>query len=413
MESKLKIRPGPAGAEQRLFLEGRLDAGGAGQLDEYLNGLVREGCHRIILDMSGVDYISSAGIRILVGQYKKVGAIGGLFVLDELSAPVKDVLQMVGMIHILTRQDKPESEAIPAESWSVNRAGFRFVREEVSTGGMSLTPAGDPSKTVRAAFTEKEDRLIRITGNRFGLGIGAIGSGYSDCRSRYGEFLALGEAIVYKPSDGSRVPDYTVRTGQLEPEIHALTALIAEGSFTYRVPFEPLEAGTGLNLSELAEVLSEVAQNEHIVFVVIGENAGLVGVGLNAPPVEGQPLFDFPAIRESVHFTTEPAYARILTVMFGVYSRQPQAEIAGHLRPVKPGSEAGIHAHAAVFPFQALPKGEMLPGRLVRHLFETSIAEDVLHLIHDSREIAGLGESTFKQGVAWIAPFILTPTTNA
>jgi hypothetical protein len=75
------------------------------------------------------------------------------------------------------------------------------------------------------------------------------------------------------------------------------------------------------------------------------------------------------------------------------------------LRPVKPGSSAYIHTHTAVFPFQALPKNETSAVRQVVCLFESSIVQDVLHLIHDSREIVGLGSSAFKQGVAWIGKF--------
>ena len=41
MENKLDIRKDPPGKEQRIYLEGRLDASWAGHLDDYLNGLVR------------------------------------------------------------------------------------------------------------------------------------------------------------------------------------------------------------------------------------------------------------------------------------------------------------------------------------------------------------------------------------
>ena len=141
---------------------------------------------------------------------------------------------------------------------------------------------------------------------------------------------------------------------------------------------------------------------QQFAFLLIAESGGLVGVSLSAPPVDGKRLFEFPGIRENINFTTEPAYCRMLTVSFGFYSLEPEEPLKSFLRPVKPGSSAFIHTHTAVFPFQALPKKESSAGKLVKHLFETSIVEDVLHLIRDSREIAGLGDSTFKQGVAWI-----------
>jgi hypothetical protein len=237
------------------------------------------------------------------------------------------------------------------------------------------------------------------------LGIGAIGLGFEDCRSRYGEFLALGDVMVYKPSDGSKIPDYNIKTGKLEPEINALSALVAEGSFSNLVTFDSLAAGGSLALSDLAGALSSASGLDKFVFLVIGESDGLVGVSLSAPPVEGRELFEFPVIRDAVNFTTEPAYARMLAVLLGFYDPDPGDSLQHFLRPAKPGAPAQIHTHAVVFPYQALPKKITSANQLIIHLFETSIAEDVLHLVHDTREIAGLGESTFRQGVAWIGKF--------
>lgn len=126
MLTKLEIRKDPPGTEQRIHLEGRLDASWAGHLDDYLNGLVREGSYRLIVNMAGVHYLSSAGIRILVSQYKNIKKIGGMFVLEELSEPVREVLTMVGMIGYLT-DDTPEAVAEQApQSTQKTIKGYRF-----------------------------------------------------------------------------------------------------------------------------------------------------------------------------------------------------------------------------------------------------------------------------------------------
>jgi anti-anti-sigma factor len=405
MDNNLDIRKGPPGSEQRIFLEGRLDANWAGHLDDYLNSLVREGSYHLILNMAGVQYLSSAGIRILVSQYKKIKKIGGLFVLEDLSTAVSEVLKMVGMINILT---EGTTEAAPMEKVAspfLEIKGYRFDNEVLSNEKMTLLLTGNPGLALTSGFTAGDNRKIKFTANRYGLGIGAIGDGYEDCKSRYGEFLAFGEALVYKPSDGSKIPDYTVRTGMLEPEINALCSLQADGGFSNRISFEPLESSPAITLEDLAAGFAQTTGHKQFVFLMIAESAGLVGVSLSAPPVDGKQLFEFPGIRENINFTTEPAYSRMLTVSLGFYALDPEEHVKSFLRPVKPGSSACIHTHTAVFPFQALPKKESSASKLVLHLFESSIVEDVLHLIHDSREIAGLGDSTFKQGVAWIGKF--------
>lgn len=402
MNTKLEIREGPPGGEQHIFLNGRLDASWSGYLDDYLNGLVREGSYRIVVNMKDVQYLSSAGISVLFTQYKKIKKIGGLFLLEELSDQVSEVLKMVGMINILTQDTQEATPADKEKTRSFEIKGYRFSHETLYEGTMAFRKVGNPDLALTAGYTEADNHKIRSTASLYGLGIGAIGEGFDDCKSRYGEFLALGDAVVYKPSDGSKIPDYVVKAGKLEPEINALSALTAEGPFTHLVTFDSMAAGGSIALSDLTDAFSKTTGLDKFAFLLIGESSGLVGVSLSAPPVEGRELFGFPGIRETVNFTTEPAYPRMLAVLFGVFDPQPDEILKPFLRPVKPESNGQVHAHAVVFPFQALPKKITSANQVILHLFETSIAEDVLHLVHDSREIAGLGESTFRQGVAWI-----------
>jgi anti-anti-sigma factor len=405
MENKLDIRKETSGSEKRIFLEGRLDANGAGHLDDYLNNLVREGSYRLILNMAGVLYISSAGIRILVSQYKKMKKIDGLFMLEALSVTVSEVLDMVGMKGMLTEGQPESNQKAAHESPFLEIQQYRFGNEVLSDEKMSICFTGKPDLITISGFTATDNHKIKFSDKKYGIGIGALGDGFEDCKSRYGEFIAFGDVLVYKPSDGSKVPDYTIKTGGFEPEINALYSLQAEGVFSNRITFEPVEPIKSISLNELAEGFAQTSGLKQFMFLMIAESTGLIGVSLNAPPVDGKKLFEFPGIREDVNFTTEPAYIKMLTVSLGFYTQNPEEKVKSFLRPVKPGSSAFMHAHSAVFPFQALPKKETSSGKLVLHLFESSIVEDVLHLIHDSREIVGLGSSSFKQGVAWIGKF--------
>ncbi|MEI6436740.1 MAG: STAS domain-containing protein, partial [Bacteroidota bacterium] len=277
MENKLDIRKDIPGREQRIFLKGRLDANWAGHLDDYLNNLVREGSYRLILNMAGVQYLSSAGIRILVGQYKKIKKIGGLFVLEELSHAVSEVLEMVGMISMLTEGTPEATQSVETESGFLEIKGFRFENEILAEGQMKVHPGGNPALSLTSGFTAADNRKIKFSADHYAIGIGAIGDGFDDCKSRYGEFLALGEALVYKPSDGSKVPDYAIKTGRLEPEINALYSLEAEGFFLNRISFEPLELSTSIPLDQLAAGLSQTSGQTQFVFLAIAESAGLVG----------------------------------------------------------------------------------------------------------------------------------------
>jgi hypothetical protein len=309
---------------------------------------------------------------------------------------------MAGLRSILTKGVQEPAVVQKKESSDIELFGYQFEKEILSGNKMTLQMGGTPGLSQTPGFGPSDNMKIKFTTDRFGLGIGAIGDGFEDCSMRYGEFMAIGEALIYKPSDGSKIPDYTVRTGKLEPEINALYALYAEGSFSARISYKPLESGIPISISDLSEAITASSGQNMFMFLMIAESAGLIGMSLSAPPVGGNKLFEFPAIRENINFTTEPAYTKMLTVSLGFCAMSPEEPLKSFLRPAKPGSSAYIHVHTAVFPFQVLPVREMSPGKLVLHLLETSIVQDVLHLVNDSRENSGLGESIFKQGAVWI-----------
>ena len=113
-------------------------------------------------------------------------------------------------------------------------------------------------------------------------------------------------------------------------------------------------------------------------------------------------MFEYPAIRDNIDFTTKQAYPKMLTITLGFYLVNPAEKLKPFLRQEKPGSTSYVHIHSAIFPFQSLPKKATSAEKLIRHIFESSIVQDVMHLLNDSRDIVGLGDSSFKQGVAWV-----------
>ncbi len=84
-----------------LRLDGSLDAATAPILDRKIHTMVNDGHIQIALDFTHVDYLSSAGLRVLLSETRKLHAKQGTFVLFSLSAEVEEVLKMAGFDRIL------------------------------------------------------------------------------------------------------------------------------------------------------------------------------------------------------------------------------------------------------------------------------------------------------------------------
>ena len=82
-----------------LKIEGRLDTTTAPLLENTVNELSAETKH-LILDIHGVEYISSAGLRVLLGAQKKMNKIGNMKLIGVCDA-VMEILEMTGFVDIL------------------------------------------------------------------------------------------------------------------------------------------------------------------------------------------------------------------------------------------------------------------------------------------------------------------------
>ena len=84
-----------------LTVTGRLDADTTAQFGDALNGCIEQGNHKIILDLAGVDYISSVGLRALMVGAKKVAPLGGKIVICAPHPRVLKLLELAGFTTIL------------------------------------------------------------------------------------------------------------------------------------------------------------------------------------------------------------------------------------------------------------------------------------------------------------------------
>ncbi len=82
-----------------LTIEGRIDTTTAPSLETAINSLDAS-VKDLILDMKGVEYISSAGLRVLLAAQKKMSKIGTLKLTDVCDA-VMEVFEMTGFADIL------------------------------------------------------------------------------------------------------------------------------------------------------------------------------------------------------------------------------------------------------------------------------------------------------------------------
>lgn len=94
-----------------LRMKGRLDAVSSPSAEKKVFEYINNGQYKLVLDFVGVDYLSSAGMRMLLSATKKLKSLSGKLIICSIATNVMDVLKMSGFDHVL-ELTKTEEDAI-------------------------------------------------------------------------------------------------------------------------------------------------------------------------------------------------------------------------------------------------------------------------------------------------------------
>lgn len=96
----MKITKTKNGNSLTLALEGRLDTNTAPELEKVLKDSL-DGVDELTIDMAALDYLSSAGLRILLGAQKTMNKQGSMKVAN-VNETIMEIFEVTGFSDILT-----------------------------------------------------------------------------------------------------------------------------------------------------------------------------------------------------------------------------------------------------------------------------------------------------------------------
>ena len=96
----MKIIKNQNGGSLTIALEGRLDTSTAPELEQAIKGGL-DGVTELVMDFARLDYISSAGLRVLLSAQKTMSKQGSMKVI-HVNEMVMEVFEVTGFSYILT-----------------------------------------------------------------------------------------------------------------------------------------------------------------------------------------------------------------------------------------------------------------------------------------------------------------------
>jgi anti-anti-sigma factor len=97
MEIKISKDPVPV-----ISIEGRMDTGNTVIFEEAIAPLLKSDTKEVIIDGTGLEYISSSGLRQFLVLQKNIKEKGGSLTVRNLRAEIKDIFDLTGFTNIFT-----------------------------------------------------------------------------------------------------------------------------------------------------------------------------------------------------------------------------------------------------------------------------------------------------------------------
>ena len=96
----MEIKKEKNGNELTIFVIGRLDTTTAPQLDAELKQSI-SGVEKLVLDFKNLEYLSSAGLRVLLSAHKVMNTQGEM-VVRNVNETISEIFEVTGFVEILT-----------------------------------------------------------------------------------------------------------------------------------------------------------------------------------------------------------------------------------------------------------------------------------------------------------------------
>jgi len=320
--------------------DARLDTLGATALDKELKAALKPEDASLVLDMGNVQYLSSAGVRVLLMMLKEAKKRGGEVYLCRLTGYPLEVLKMTGVdtffatcqtadeavsrgkINANMKSSGAHLEELPR--YREHNASFRVF--QATTKPSSLKVVGNLMKVLQATLEPGDIKLRHFSGTEYSIGLGALGGCLGDCIPLLGEMITIGGTMVWLPTDGNDTPDFLIPAKDTgEVVIYTGLNMALGGAFNDVMLVE----GT-ISVADLYDAIFSIARQREapdraiVSAALVADLGALFSSGVKISPVKeltpanGKLIMDPENIDRWMNINTQPKYAGMTMVSFGM-----------------------------------------------------------------------------------------------
>jgi anti-anti-sigma factor len=96
----MNVETSYSGSTAVAVVDGRIDSANAKDFDEELSAIIDRGVSGLVVDCGGLNYVSSAGLRVLLIAIRKTNKAGGGLALCSVPDHIREVLEVSGFVRL-------------------------------------------------------------------------------------------------------------------------------------------------------------------------------------------------------------------------------------------------------------------------------------------------------------------------
>ncbi len=403
-----------------ISFQGRMDAYACIEAQNILDPALTTDVTSAVADMAGVDYLSSAGLRLLLSISKKLRPKGGVLAVAGARDYCRKVMDLAGFAHTFPMFetaaaarsfcDQVLRENQSLECWDrlecldLDGGRARVLPGSAEPGAAEIL--GDVKDVLYARVTPAQLCSKRFSETEYSIGLGGLGDRPEDYFPLMGEMITIGGTMVWLPTDGHDTPDFLIPKsdrGQVTMRTGFNVTLV--GGFNELMMYESRDPA-GVTVARLYRDLFSSARRRRpdfkgvLALGLCAQMAEVYGSGIKKSPIcefapaNGEMVTHPSNVKDWFDFDVISRQTRVTALICGIGADltadltaydQDQLNRVFYLNPANTGDrEELLHNHAVIFNEQPLPYRAVSLEREIAAVVDNGEFLDMRHLLDRS-----------------------------
>lgn len=337
-------------------LSGRLDGVNSDDINKYIASILDKGRRNVIFDFSDVSFLSSAGLRVLLINQKKMTAAGGEIAIFKITSNIREVFRLSGFLkifRIIENEDEFEDKSDSNHSVDLSSIELENLSLEILKAGDfkgKVEAIGTSDKIELSAYQESDSVIINAKDAEYFFGFAAIGDDWNNNCNYFGESVIINNSLFVYPAVKRPAVDFMIYSDEMtDTKYSVLNGFKFSGEpasyVSFRIKDEFVEITT------LLDSIAEALKTTSFAFTIIAESKGLRGMNLKQVPIvenkpqNGKSIFENDNFSEWVNFPVDKDDFNSIVAGVGYYANSPNKYENIKILP----SESKFHLHCGIF----------------------------------------------------------------